>query len=135
MTRKNNAQLLHEKYEQDLKDLQETCPHEQLSDWMSVMWAPGHLCNYDAQVCMECNKHIHIKHWCTGCGEELIDDVAVEAKDIHGSHPFGSFFCKKCIAKPYDFNKRVERKTLSAWEKQRQEWNKQIESESQDETK
>jgi hypothetical protein len=30
----NAAERLYEQYQRDLRRLQETCPHEQLTDWM-----------------------------------------------------------------------------------------------------
>jgi hypothetical protein len=38
----NAAERLYAQYQKDLQHLQETCPHEQLADWMEEWWAPGH---------------------------------------------------------------------------------------------
>ncbi len=50
---------LREKFELDLKELQDNCSHDE-SDWMPYMWAPGHFGN-DVKVCKNCEKILETK--------------------------------------------------------------------------
>jgi len=52
----NKAKELYAKYEADLKELQENCPHTEESDWMNEYWAPGHSSNFRVKTCKECGK-------------------------------------------------------------------------------
>jgi len=49
------AKELYEKYEKDLKDLQDNCKHGDVSDWLTYYWAPGHS-NSEAKQCNICHK-------------------------------------------------------------------------------
>jgi len=50
---------LKEKFEQDVKELQENCPHEALSEPMEVYWAIGHSSGYSSRFCERCNKQMY----------------------------------------------------------------------------
>ncbi len=92
--RKNAAALLHEEYQQRLRALQESCPHLALTEWMEQWWAPGHSTGRRVQLCAECDKVIHVKRKCSGCGKDLIDD---EAREGDGQRlPGGAFYCVDC---------------------------------------
>lgn len=52
------AQQLKDKYESDLKQLQQDCKHGDISDWMSEAWAPGHLTGACVKCCNVCWKTI-----------------------------------------------------------------------------
>lgn len=54
-----NAQDLKDKYDADLKALQESCKHEGAM-WMKYEWAPGHYGN-DVKTCPICWKHLEWK--------------------------------------------------------------------------
>jgi len=47
---------LKQKYDADVKQLQESCPHPEISDWMPVQWAPGHYSGYSVKLCKRCGK-------------------------------------------------------------------------------
>ena len=44
------AKELKDKYEADLKELQDTCPHTDQSDWMDHYWAPAHSSGFEVKV-------------------------------------------------------------------------------------
>lgn len=48
----NQAQILRKKFEDDLKMLQNDCPHKD-SEMMPYMWAPGHFSG-KVRVCRNC---------------------------------------------------------------------------------
>jgi len=48
------AQELKERYDKDLKELQESCPHDE-AKWMPFMWAPGHFAG-EHLLCSRCWK-------------------------------------------------------------------------------
>lgn len=50
---------LKEKFEQDVKELQENCPHEVLSLPMEVYWALGRPSGYSSRFCERCNKQMY----------------------------------------------------------------------------
>jgi len=50
---------LKEKFEQDVKELQENCPHKVLSEPIEVYWAPGHSSGYSSRFCECCNKQMY----------------------------------------------------------------------------
>ena len=51
------AKELRAKFEADLKQLQDTCKHKEISDWMEYHWAPGH-CSGKVKICKKCEKTI-----------------------------------------------------------------------------
>lgn len=51
----NQAQILRKKFDDDLKKLQDNCPHIKTTE-MSHMWAPAHYSTYNVIVCNECDK-------------------------------------------------------------------------------
>lgn len=48
------AEELRDKFEKDLKELQDACKHEE-SEWMEDYWAPGHYSGM-VNVCNYCEK-------------------------------------------------------------------------------
>lgn len=50
----SKARELRDKFNEDLKDLQQKCPHI-VSDVMPYMWAPGHSSG-NVRVCRECDE-------------------------------------------------------------------------------
>ena len=48
------------RHEEELKNLQDNCSHEIISDWMPYMWAPGHY-GADVKVCEHCEKTIETR--------------------------------------------------------------------------
>lgn len=55
------AQELKDKFDSDLKQLQETCNHEDISGWLNLEWAPAHYAGVKVKVCNVCWKHIERK--------------------------------------------------------------------------
>ena len=90
----NAAKRLYEQYQQDLKHLQETCPHEQLTDWMEEWWAAGHGTGRKVRACANCNKVIQAKRCCHACHHEFLED---ELKEGDGrTLPMGARYCETC---------------------------------------
>ena len=50
----SKAKELRDKFEADLKKLQDDCPHKEVEK-IPYMWSPGHNSG-DCIVCLECNK-------------------------------------------------------------------------------
>jgi hypothetical protein len=57
----SKAKELRDKFEKDLKELQDNCPHTD-SEWMPFMWAPGHF-GPKVRVCGECDKILEQEKW------------------------------------------------------------------------
>jgi len=71
------AKELRAKFEQDLKNLQDNCPHIDESGWMDYMWAPGHL-GPPVKVCNTCEKIWFFRiYWTNSSGSCLGLDVNV----------------------------------------------------------
>jgi hypothetical protein len=51
----NQAQILRQKFEEDLKNLQDNCTHSE-TKWMPYMYAPARYSGKKALVCKECDK-------------------------------------------------------------------------------
>jgi len=52
------AQELLDKYESDLKQLQEVCKHEDVTDFIDEWWAPAHSTGAKVKTCNICWKTI-----------------------------------------------------------------------------
>jgi hypothetical protein len=99
----NKAQKLHADYEEALKHLQETCLHEQSTDWIDEWWAPGHSTGRQVKCCLECGKVVSFKVNCGVCNKELVDDEMKEFTAEYTSpqtHFYGWPYCADCLAKP-----------------------------------
>jgi len=68
MAYRSKAKELRDKFEKDLKELQDNCPHTE-STWMPYMWAPGHF-GPKVRSCNECDKILEQEEW-----EPVIKDV------------------------------------------------------------
>ena len=94
---KITAKSLREKYEKELKDLQESCSHDDLSVWMDHMWAPVHYSGYQVKMCNICEKRMLVKVNCTNCGKEIIfkddDFVSYETHLCEDCQKKGKFYC------------------------------------------
>jgi hypothetical protein len=51
----SKAKELRDKFDKELKDLQDNCPHTETEE-MPYMWAPGHYADNNVIVCKECDK-------------------------------------------------------------------------------
>jgi len=67
------AKQLRDKFEKDLKQLQDNCKHEP-SDWMEHVWAPSHYSGFQVKQCNNCWKIIKYKTYCISCRKEIITD-------------------------------------------------------------
>jgi hypothetical protein len=52
------AQQLRDKFQADLKALQASCTHPEVTDWIEEQWAPGHSVGTKVKVCLVCEKVI-----------------------------------------------------------------------------
>ncbi len=90
----NAAQKLYKEYQKELAQLQATCPHAKLTDWIEEWWAPGHPTGRKVQMCANCDKVIQAARPCTACGKEL-----PEGELRHGdgrSLPANGPYCQSC---------------------------------------
>jgi len=44
------------RHKREIEELQESCPHNGLSDWLEEQWAIGHGTGREVMICTECNK-------------------------------------------------------------------------------
>jgi hypothetical protein len=92
----NAAERLYEQYQKDLKHLQESCPHEQLTDWMEEWWAPGHSTGREVKACTNCNKVVQAQRRCQECSRWFGEE---DLKQGDGRLlPIGSWRCDACHA-------------------------------------
>ena len=91
----NAAERLCEQYQRELKQLQEICPHEQLTDWMEEWWAPGHSTGRKVKACANCNKIIQATRRCQVCLGEFPEYVLKEGDGR--SLPIGVRYCETCF--------------------------------------
>ena len=84
----NAAEKLYQQYQWDLKQLQDTCPHKQLTDWVEEWWAPGHSTGRRVRACANCNLVLLAERACSRCGKEFLEE---ELQEGDGRHlPLGS---------------------------------------------
>jgi len=100
----NKAAVLNEDYKRNLKELQETCLHEERTDWMEQHWAPGHSTGFEVKTCNECDKIVSRKTRCSNmdmnckpiCDKEIIDNEIVYG-DLLNTPPCSSLpYCADC---------------------------------------
>jgi hypothetical protein len=90
----NAAERLYAQYQKDLQHLQETCPHEQLTDWMEEWWAPGHGTGRKVRACTNCNKVLQATRRCRVCLGEFLEE---QLKEGDGRVlPVGGSYCDAC---------------------------------------
>ena len=68
------AKELKEKYDKDLKELQENCKHEDITHWINSMYAPGHYGVWKVKQCNSCWKILQRMTSCGECGKDIILD-------------------------------------------------------------
>jgi hypothetical protein len=90
----NAAERLCEQYQRDLRHLQESCPHDQLTDWMEEWWAPGHSTGRKVKACTNCNKVVQARRRCQGCSGVFLEQHLKQG-DGH-LLPIGSWYCEAC---------------------------------------
>lgn len=87
------AKELKDEYDKKLKELQETCKHPKVSDWMEYEWSPCHYSGYQVKQCEICWKIVAKKTYCVACNKAIIykEDETLIACDQH--------LCKECSKK------------------------------------
>jgi nitroimidazol reductase NimA-like FMN-containing flavoprotein (pyridoxamine 5'-phosphate oxidase superfamily) len=90
----NAAQRLYKQYQKDLKHLQQTCPHEQPTDWMEEWWAPAHGTGREVRACTNCDKVLQSRRKCQGCAKWFPEG---QLKQGDGRIiPIGTWYCEAC---------------------------------------
>lgn len=44
-------------------ELQTLCSHEEWTDWIHTMWAPGHYNPYEIKICKRCDKEMERRNF------------------------------------------------------------------------
>jgi hypothetical protein len=47
---------LREEFQQEMKQLRETCPHSELTEWMDELYGPAHSTGDKVRLCANCEK-------------------------------------------------------------------------------
>lgn len=61
---------LREDFHAKIKALQDSCPHEEWTDWFNPHWAPGHPYLYEVRTCKRCDKMMDKRNY------TLMDDLS-----------------------------------------------------------
>jgi len=97
------AKKLKEKYEKELKELQEDCKHEDISDWLTEEWAPAHSTGWLVKSCNICWKIIQRKTSCPTCKKEIVlneDEFKSLGYSDEDENTLRQGYCnKKCFIK------------------------------------
>ena len=91
---------LEEEFNRKVRELRGKCKHEDVSDWIKVMWAPGHYSNVQVRVCEACRKTVASREPCWSCGGWIED----ESKAIKGDGveiPIGVTLCSQTCVDTY----------------------------------
>ena len=88
------AQKLHEQYQRELRQLQETCPHAQITDWIEEWWAPGHDTGREVRTCTNCEKFVQARRQCRKCGNPFLENELIEGDGR--ALPMGGWYCAAC---------------------------------------
>ena len=80
----------------EIKELQNSCLHQEVSDWSNENWAFGHSTGFEIKFCRNCEKVIARRTHCSKCGK-----LTEEFHDGLGTHsrPYGSHYCSECIVR------------------------------------
>jgi len=90
-----NITEMRARHKKEIEELQVSCVHNELSDWMEHWWAIGHSSGFMVKVCENCGETVHTKRGCHICGKELIDDEAVAGDGIDSF--YGCYYCRECF--------------------------------------
>jgi len=60
--REETIETLRSRHAKEIQVFQSNCNHEDISDWIPCMWAPGHY-GSDVRVCNVCGKTIETKEF------------------------------------------------------------------------
>ena len=59
----SEQERLFNEYQKKLKELQDSCPHLEKSEWMDYQWAMAHSTGQAAKCCKRCGKILEMKSW------------------------------------------------------------------------
>lgn len=59
----NEAARIMEEAWDKIKALQESCTHDEITDWFNPHWAPGHSSPYEIIVCKRCDKELKRRNY------------------------------------------------------------------------
>jgi hypothetical protein len=91
--RKSQAELLREEYQRKLAELQTSCPHAEVSDWIGTV---NDAEDIDARrYCLECENVLQVMRTCRQCGRRLINDEARFGPG--GTLAWGAAYCADCL--------------------------------------
>lgn len=93
------AKELKDKYDKDLKELQERCEHKNTT-WCTEEWIIGHSTGYQVLSCSDCWKVIKRRFQCNYC-DNLVEIEESKYKKLnpyhHYKHGYCSSRCKKKV--------------------------------------
>lgn len=69
MRPKETIDKMRDRHKKEIENLQANCKHEEISDWMEQMWAPGHFSGPRVKVCEICGKVVETKQSRAWCGD------------------------------------------------------------------
>ncbi len=55
-----NIKQMRDRHKKEIEELQTSCKHERISDWLDYMWAPGHFMG-KKKHCLTCDKVMESK--------------------------------------------------------------------------
>ena len=90
----NAAEQLYEQYQRDLARLQESCPHEQLTDWTEEWWAHGHSTGREVRSCTRCNKVVQARRLCQECFDRFLEEELLQGDGR--LLQLGGWYCEPC---------------------------------------
>jgi len=74
------AKELRDELERKLEELRKFCPHDEVSDWMDYMWAPGHFAG-QVRICKRCEKILEESPQPRSSATTTIEFTTEEVKD------------------------------------------------------
>jgi hypothetical protein len=80
--------------EKKLQKKQSRCNHNELTDWINEVFAPGYIPRYSYQRCKECEKIVNRKGLCNACNKEFII-----SDEKYKSLPPHDVLCMECLKK------------------------------------
>jgi len=88
---------LTEEYKKAVEELQESCKHEDVSDWMQEWWALAHSTRYSVRVCNICRKVVDRRTRCNGCSKVFNVRDLKEPTDPNVA--INTLWCEECYPK------------------------------------
>lgn len=75
---------LQKEFDKKVKELQKTCKHPKISDWMEIWWAIGHSTGNECRCCKFCNFQTHTRG---------VESVCPKCKAVESQYYID---CNKC---------------------------------------